>query len=166
MTEPKDNFLARWSQRKVQARETGRVAPPPAPTEPGAAELAELPPLESLTPDSDFSAFLRPDVDPVLRRAALSKLFSDPRFNTLDGLDTYIGDYTLADPLPEGMLEKLAHWQNILATQSPPKEVAGEAAPLPAPEAPLQVTDAATRHAAPAPEPVAVSRTEEGKQAS
>ncbi len=166
MTEPKDNFLARWSQRKGQARDTGRAPPPPARPETGTAEPAELPPLESLTPDSDFSGFLRPNVDPALRRAALGKLFSDPRFNALDGLDTYIGDYTLADPLPEGMLEKLAHWQNILATQSPPKETAEEAAGLPAPETPPLVTDASASPPASAPEPVAVSRPEAGKLTS
>ncbi len=166
MSEPKDNILSRWSQRKVQAREAERAAPPPAPSDAGPPEATELPPLESLTPESDFSAFLRPDVDPALRRAALGKLFSDPRFNTLDGLDTYIGDYTLADPLPEGMLEKLAHWQNILATQSPPEETADEAAALSAPEMVHPLTDGNASPPVSVTEPVAVSRPAEGNQTS
>ncbi len=70
--------------------------------------VPDLPPLESLTFDSDFSAFMRPEVGEATKRAALKKLFSDPSFNVMDGLDIYIGDYTLADPMPAGMLEKLS----------------------------------------------------------
>jgi hypothetical protein len=63
--------------------------------------------VESLTHDSDFSPFMQPKVDEAVRRAALKKLFTDPRFNVMDGLDIYVGDYTQPDPMPEGMLEKL-----------------------------------------------------------
>ncbi len=58
------------------------------------ATLPQLPSLESLTIDSDFAAFMRPGVDDSLKRGALKKLFSDPRFNVMDGLDVYIGDYS------------------------------------------------------------------------
>jgi hypothetical protein len=116
MRETKDSFFARWSRRKARERDVGQAAVPDGTVAPADAEL---PSLESLTPESDFSAFMRPDVDPALRRQALGKLFGDPRFNTLDGLDTYIDDYTRADPLPTGMLEKLVQWQNILAAQQP-----------------------------------------------
>jgi hypothetical protein len=50
---------------------------------------------------------MQPDVDPALRRGALKKLFGDPRFNVMDGLDVYIDDYSKPDPLPEGWLEKM-----------------------------------------------------------
>ena len=42
-----------------------------------------------------------------VKRAALRKLFSDPHFNVMDGLDTYIDDYNKADPLPASMLRKM-----------------------------------------------------------
>jgi hypothetical protein len=50
---------------------------------------------------------MKADVDPALRRSALKKLLADPRFNVMDGLDVYIDDYSKADPLPEGWLEKM-----------------------------------------------------------
>ncbi len=65
------------------------------------------PPVESLTPESDFTPFMAREVDEGVKRQALKTLFSDPRFNIMDGLDVYIDDYSKPDPLPEGWLEKL-----------------------------------------------------------
>jgi len=73
-----------------------------------AVEPQPLPPVESLTPDSDFAAFMKPEVDPSLKREAFKKLIEDPRFNVMDGLDVYIDDYSKPDPLPEGWLEKMS----------------------------------------------------------
>jgi hypothetical protein len=91
---------------------------PPLPGEgqgggtPAAKQPAEPPPTlddaKSLTPESDFSRFVRPDVAPEVKNAALKKLFADPRFNIQDGLDVYIDDYNKPDPMPEAMLRKLA----------------------------------------------------------
>ena len=125
-------FLARWSRRKAQAR-TGDVlpeqvveSPPPAaptaitPTPAPAAELpatTEAPPplpppltladVAQLTRDSDYSAFVARGVTPEIKNAALKKLFTDPHFNIMDGLDTYIDDYGKPDPLPPGMLRQM-----------------------------------------------------------
>ena len=60
-----------------------------------------------LTGQSDFSRFVRPGVDPGVRNAALKKLFSDPHFNVMDGLDTYIDDYGKPDPIPPSMLRRM-----------------------------------------------------------
>ncbi|UZD55955.1 DUF3306 domain-containing protein [Caldimonas aquatica] len=90
--------------------------PTPAPTPggapvcaPGAAE--EPPPtmedVERLTPTSDYSRFAREDVDEDVRRAAFRKLFSDPHFNRMDGLDVYIDDYSKPNPIPPAMLRKM-----------------------------------------------------------
>ena len=38
----------------------------------------------------------------------MKKLFSDPHFNVMDGLDTYIDDYNKPDPMPAEMLRQLA----------------------------------------------------------
>ena len=46
-----------------------------------------------------------------MKNAALKKLFADPHFNAMDGLDVYIDDYNKADPLPPEMLRKLASAQ-------------------------------------------------------
>lgn len=50
---------------------------------------------------------MRPGVDEDTRRLAVKKLFEDPRYNVMDGLDVYIDDYSKPDPLPEGWLEKM-----------------------------------------------------------
>ena len=72
------------------------------------------PPLEdvhALTPESDFSRFAASDVAPEVKNAAMKKLFADPHFNVMDGLDVYIDDYTKPDPIPEAMLRQLASSQ-------------------------------------------------------
>jgi Protein of unknown function (DUF3306) len=69
---------------------------------------ADLPPVDSLTKDSDYTRFMQPDVPRASRNAAMKKLFTDPHFNVMDGLDTYIDDYTKEDPIPESMLRELA----------------------------------------------------------
>lgn len=63
--------------------------------------------VEKLTPESDFSTFMNKDVAGDVHQAAMKKLFTNPHFNVMDGLDIYIDDYSIEDPLPEGMLEKM-----------------------------------------------------------
>ena len=112
-----DPFLSRWSKRKHEAKRAPEKEPEPkvAPAAAGgvtalpeATPAEPLPPVESLTPESDFAPFMKGDVDPGLRREALKTLFKDPRFNVMDGLDVYIDDYSKPDPLPAGWLEKIA----------------------------------------------------------
>jgi hypothetical protein len=74
--------------------------PPPEP-------LPTLDDVSRLTPESDYTRFVARGVDPTVKNAALKKLFTDPHFNVMDGLDTYIDDYGRPDPLPPGMLEQL-----------------------------------------------------------
>lgn len=78
-------------------------------SERSSAERPSLPSIDSLTKDSDFSMFMGSDVDPGTRVSALKKLFSDPHFNRMDGLDVYIDDYSKPDPIPLAMLKRLAH---------------------------------------------------------
>ena len=135
-------FLSRWSQRKQQAREE---PPAPLPASDVDAPVPELPPVDTLTLESDFSGFMHPKVDVNLRRAALKKLFSDPHFNVMDGLDTYIDDYSKPDPLPAGMLAGLRQAQNILAWAKETKE---ETAARFAPPPVERVVDAAQEQSA------------------
>jgi hypothetical protein len=73
-----------------------------------AAPGAPLPPVDSLTIESDFSPFMAREVDPGVKRAALKTLFRDERFNVMDGLDVYIDDYTKPAPIPPGWYAKMA----------------------------------------------------------
>lgn len=91
--------------RPPSARAEGEAAPRPSPTLDDAARL---------TPDADFSAFVARDVDKSVQRAALKKLFADPHFNTVDGLDMYMGDYNTPSPLPAAMLASLKHAPDVL----------------------------------------------------
>jgi hypothetical protein len=127
-----EGFFRRWSRLKAEApAELPAVAapveaPPPVappakapPVAPPAQELArKLPGLEDverLAPDSDFSAFVTKGVDKTVQRLAMKKLFSDPHFNLVDGLDVYMGDYNQPDPVPAAMLAALHHAKSLFA---------------------------------------------------
>lgn len=125
----KTPFLKRWSQRKLAASRESEapsaaaapnVATPPTVAEPAAPASAatsaaagldtvapQLPPVESLSFDSDFTAFLQPEVDESVKRQALRRLFADPRFNVMDGLDVYIDDYGKSAPIPPELVARL-----------------------------------------------------------
>jgi hypothetical protein len=109
MSNDEGNFLQRWSRRKRDAATAVPATLPLARHPP-----IELPPIENLSFESDFQAFMRAKVDERVRRAALKKLFSDPRFNVMDGLDVYIDDYSKEDPIPPGMLAQLQHARTTL----------------------------------------------------
>ncbi len=126
-----NNFLSRWSRKKAGLTEETTSAPSTAPIakvpeplleeankeanqETSAPDLVQQPPpptiedVEKIDVKSpDFSAFMRPDVDPLVQQAALKKMFSDPHFNVMDGLDIYIDDYTKSDPIPLDMLKRM-----------------------------------------------------------
>lgn len=128
-----DGFLGRWARRKQEVREGRTSEAPPAPvvapaaepaqrvpaaTPPAAAQPVAPPPppptlqdVQTLTPQSDFQRFVAPDVAPEVKNAAMKKLFSDPHFNVMDGLDIYIDDYSKPDPLPLSMLRQMASAQ-------------------------------------------------------
>lgn len=111
------NFLSRWSRRKREAAEK----PAEKNIERPADKAAELPPPESLSFESDFTAYLAANVEESVKRAALKKLFSDPRFNVMDGLDVYIDDYTKNEPISEAMLKTLEHARSTFRGLEAPK---------------------------------------------
>ena len=123
MAEEKEPFLARWSRLKRQkpaTPETRESAPAKAPEKP-------LPPVESLTPESDFTPFMQPNVSEELRRMALKKLFRDPQLNVPDLFEPYSGDWTVGEPIPSDMLAKLNQARKVLRTpeeQKAPEEKA------------------------------------------
>lgn len=117
--DPVRGFLGRWSRLKHAAAAQAEVpAVPldaaPSPPDDAAAGEPETPPLESLDFDSDYSSFLGSRVDAGLKRAALNKLFHTEHFNTMDGLDTYIEDFNVFEPLPPSMVAQLAHSRETL----------------------------------------------------
>ena len=127
----RDGFVSRWARRKAQARGGAVAAPVPAPAvappatltatalvaptatpsvvEPAApaAAMPTLADVAQLTRESDYSRFVAAGVDEGVKRAAMKKLFADPHFNLMDGLDTYIADYGQPDPIPLAMLRSM-----------------------------------------------------------
>ena len=124
-----EGFLRRWARRKAESR-AGTEPLPPAPAAP-VAEVAGVPvradaapepaperqptldDVAHLTSESDFSAFVARGVDEAVRRTALKKLFADPHFNAMDGLDVYIDDYTKPSLVTEAMLASLQHAKQV-----------------------------------------------------
>ena len=120
-----EGFFSRWSRRKSgKEKELDSpeelVTKAPAKSVPDSSALdktkeeIQTPPTVTLEDVEkidrfapDFSAFMKPDVDPAVQQAALKKMFTDPHFNVMDGLDIYIDDYSKPDPLPQGMLERM-----------------------------------------------------------
>jgi hypothetical protein len=93
-------FLHRWSRRKHAAEQEK-----PAVVDDKPAPL--LPPLDKLTPESDYTGFMHPKVEDALRRVALKKLFKDPHFNTPDPFEPFSGDWTAGETISDEMLKTL-----------------------------------------------------------
>jgi hypothetical protein len=87
------------AQDSVTVAQNKEPEPPPPPT---------LQDAQQLTPESDFKPFMRADVQPEVKNAAMKQLFKDPHFNTMDMMDVYVDDYSKPDPLPPEMLRKMA----------------------------------------------------------
>lgn len=113
-TEGDRGFLARWSQRKLEAKQPDeKPAAPAAETveSPPASEeatpefdLSSLPKLEELTGSSDLSAFLRKGVPDHLRNAALRKSWAlDPAIrNYVSPALEYAYDWNAPGGVPGG----------------------------------------------------------------
>ena len=125
MTEDsKESVLLRWSRRKQEAvqsttgvdedepKETQASLDTTASTETETAPVltdADMPPIESLDENSDFSGFMSEGVSDELRNLALRKLFKAPVFNIRDGLDEYDEDYTFFEKLGDVVTCDMKH---------------------------------------------------------
>lgn len=114
-------FFERWSRLK-KASETVSTA----------ADIDAETLLANLTPDSDFGQFMRQEISEEIRRKAMKTLFADPHFNVMDGLDIYIDDYSISEPIPEAMMATLNHARSLFET---PENIEETASPEPTPGA-------------------------------
>ena len=109
-TDDKEAFLSRWSRLKRERPSEERLPAKPDEGTPAPA----LPPVQDLTPASDFAPFMHPKVADALRRVALKKLFLDPHFNVPDPNEAFSGDWTGGEPIPPEMLETLKQARSVL----------------------------------------------------
>ena len=136
MGEEREGPLARWSRLKRRSRSArsgrrGGAAPVtvanvdpgfPAATAPeggvpavapgedtpaGGDAAKDLPPVDGLDKDSDYTPFLEEGVPEKLARAAMRKLWrSDPIFAFRDGLDDYDEDFTIIETIAKAVTSK------------------------------------------------------------
>jgi hypothetical protein len=159
MSEENEGFLSRWSRRKravLEGRAPEEAAPPtPLEATPEALPPAEpedefdpasLPPIESLTLESDFKAFLHRKVPLELRSAALRRAWSlDPAIRDFIGPADYAWDFNAPDGVPGFALELGGDAMKLLS------HALGLDAPAPKPAAEAQEEAVAVAEA-PAPE--------------
>jgi hypothetical protein len=118
-----ESFLQRFSRRKQEARQAPETtaaseaeapgeAPSPEPTD------ADMPPLETLGADSDYTGFLSAKVSEGLRRAALRKLFHSEQFNVIDELDDYAEDFTSFTALGDLVTSDMRHRMELEARRA------------------------------------------------
>ena len=122
-----ESALSRWSRRKLEAKqEPVSVEPAPEPEQvasleqPSTAEAeappltdADMPDIDTLDENSDFSPFMSAGVSDELRNLALRKLFRAPVFNIRDGLDEYDEDYTTFEKLGNIVTADMKHQAEI-----------------------------------------------------
>jgi hypothetical protein len=111
----------------VQVRELATPDGQPAP-EPRELSDADMPPLESLHADSDYSLFLSRGVSPELRQAALRQLFRQPKFNVETCLDDFQDDYLNFQPLGDIVTADMRHQMEVEAKRAAARlaQAAGE----------------------------------------
>lgn len=115
-SEGRQDFLSRWSRLKRQGTAGELATVPVTANNLSTASLpaAPLPDTDTLAFSDDFTGFLRQEVEETVRRVALKKLFHSAEFNVMDGLDTYIDDYSIPDPLDEATLRSLNHARELI----------------------------------------------------
>ena len=80
----------------------------------------ELPPISAISLAEDFTPFMQARVPQALKQQALKALFKEPHFNVMDGLDIYIDDYTVFEPISPEVMATLSSWKTIM---NPPQQV-------------------------------------------
>ena len=130
--------LSRWSRLKraaadeqavraepikaLVASETGNDGQNPSAKIDAAAnaDYAALPPMSAISLAEDFTPFMQAKVPQALKQQALKALFKEPHFNVMDGLDIYIDDYTVFEPISPEVMATLSSWKTIM---NPPQQV-------------------------------------------
>ena len=113
-----DGFIERWSRRKRGESSDGDLGteaaetPPLSEADPDTGDpdagdpevIANLPDLDSLTEETDFTVFFQDGVPEAIRRQALRRLWRlNPVFANLDGLNDYDEDFSALGIIAENI---------------------------------------------------------------
>ncbi|HEY0748611.1 MAG TPA: DUF3306 domain-containing protein [Steroidobacteraceae bacterium] len=138
MSEP-ENFLARWLRVKQESSAAAQPdsavpAPKPSPAH-GTAPFdpASLPPIDSITKESDIRLFLQANVPAELTRAALRAAWlTDPAIRDFIGIAESQWDFNDPSAMPGfGPLKATDNAENLAARFSPLENAAGAMAGRP-----------------------------------
>ena len=108
------------------ARESTDDASEPSVVEEKVLTDEDMPPLDSLDENSDYSGFLSSGVSETLRRRALRKLFSSAVFNIPDGLDDYDDDFTSFAALGDIVTSDMKHQAEMEAERAKRAQASAE----------------------------------------
>ncbi|MCW8935866.1 MAG: DUF3306 domain-containing protein [Gammaproteobacteria bacterium] len=124
------NFVSRWSKLKYESKQKSQTIAVDVATSDESTEDKtlikntvedkqqaavkilsddDMPDIESMTADSDYTDFLSPGVSEELRNLALRKLFLSEVFNIRDGLDEYDDDFTHFESLGDIVTADMKH---------------------------------------------------------
>ncbi|SEF97445.1 DUF3306 domain-containing protein [Vibrio hangzhouensis] len=127
-----NNFLSRWSQRKLEEQSEQQAKPEeeavlvdeesvdlPFADEQSSAH-GNISDNQDQKPETDIDSedgelsisqlLANTEVDKAVKKAALRKLFMQPEFNVVDGLNDYDHDYSAVKPLATDVAETLRGW--------------------------------------------------------
>ena len=116
------------SEAAGEARAPAGDAPEPAVVEEKVLTDEDMPALDSLDENSDYSGFLSSGVSEALRRRALRKLFSSAVFNIPDGLDDYDDDFTSFAALGDIVTSDMKHQAKMEAERAKQAQARAEPA--------------------------------------
>ncbi len=86
------------------------------------SKQSELPAIETLGEDSDYSMFMSSEIDESLQKLALRKLFKAPFYNIRDGLNDYDEDFSTFEELGDIITSDMKYHQERKKTEQEEKE--------------------------------------------
>lgn len=119
--ENNESVLSRWSRRKLDkqvATEQEKVLPVQQEPEPTLTPTSE----PQIVDETEIPIWQQPDVDPEVKRAALSRLFREPEFNVVDRMNEYDDDFTSFASLGGIVTHQMKHMLKLAEQKTRPGE--------------------------------------------
>jgi hypothetical protein len=112
-----ESVLSRWSRRKLDkqaATEHEKVLP----VQPDPTPSSE----QKIVDEAELPIWQQVDVDPEVKRSALSRLFREPEFNVVDRMNEYDEDFTSFASLGSIVTHEMKHMLKLAEKKTRPGE--------------------------------------------
>ena len=117
--ENNESILSRWSRRKLDKQATTEHEKVlPVQQEPEPATTSEQP----IEDEPELPLWQQLDVDPEVKRSALSRLFREPEFNVVDRMNEYDEDFTSFASLGGIVTHEMKHMLKLAEQKTRPDE--------------------------------------------